>query len=689
MNVNGGVLSMSSYSGTVGPVTLTSGTISGTTGVLAGTSYNVQSGVVSANLGDNAGSVLQKSTTGTVVLSGSNSYAGGTLVQNGLLQLGNANALGTGSLAANGGTLDLAGNSVSVPSFSGAAGRVTDSGGSNATLTVNQNGDSTFGGTIAGNTALTITGPGGSSFEESHGSATALILTGVNTSSGTMTLNNTAGNTMPSLSLLGQWSGPVAIKSGLLALGGTGTIANNVTMSGGAIDDLGGSPLIAGNLTVSGGTATWDTYGTTVAGGVTVLQGGQFNIGAGSSLNTPTVTVNGGVLTTLGGNVLSATTAVTVSGGTLDVPGNVQQIQSLSVGNSGTLNLGVGNLLSVSGSAGFGGTLYVVGISGGSAELVAYGSSSGSFGALTGPGMNNYLLSYGTSELDALHRAVIGSGLTATPALGTIIKGQSTAFTVALANTAPLGGAALNYSGTAGANVLGSLSGTLAAGQSGAISGFAFSTAGIGPSQTGSFTIGDANSTGPQSGAVTVNVLANRTVTATAIAGLRVMQGQVAGGISTLTTSDPGNGDLTAASNTAFTVNNPANGNSVVFAGSTTGGTIGASVTAGGALGAGTIGTVTLLASGGQGLPGETDTAPSVTISGNIVTNRVVTATPIALGRFMASQSVGGTSTLSTTGGDDSYTRVTVNGMIFNSAISTSTYTLGAGTYGRARSAAA
>ena len=123
VNVNGGVLSMSSYNGTVGPVTLTGGTISGTTGVLTGTSYSVQSGVISADLGDNSGSVLQKTTGGTVVLSGNNSYAGGTVVQNGLLQLGNTGVLGTGALAANGGTLDLAGYSVSVPSFSGAAVR--------------------------------------------------------------------------------------------------------------------------------------------------------------------------------------------------------------------------------------------------------------------------------------------------------------------------------------------------------------------------------------------------------------------------------------------------------------------------------------------------------------------------------------------------------------------------------------
>ena len=51
-------------------------------------------------------------------------------------------------------------------------------------------------------------------------------------------------------------------------------------------------------------------------------------------------------------------------------------------------------------------------------------------------------------------------------------------------------------------------------------------------------------------------------------------------------------------------------------------------------------------------------------------------------GRFMASQSVGGASTLATTGDDDSNTRVTVNGTLFNSATSTSTYNLASGTYG-------
>ena len=74
-------------SSTVGQVTLTSGRIidSVGNGLLSGTSYNVQSGLISANLGDISGSPLTKTGAGTVTLSGSNSYTGGTFVNAGTL----------------------------------------------------------------------------------------------------------------------------------------------------------------------------------------------------------------------------------------------------------------------------------------------------------------------------------------------------------------------------------------------------------------------------------------------------------------------------------------------------------------------------------------------------------------------------------------------------------------------------
>ena len=76
-------------------------------------------------------------------------------------------------------------------------------------------------------------------------------------------------------------------------------------------------------------------------------------------------------------------------------------------------------------------------------------------------------------------------------------------------------------------------------------------------------------------------------------------------------------------------------------------------------------------------------TSPATAIV-DVLAQRSVTASSISLGqggRFMASQSVGGMSTLSTSGNDSSYTRVTVNGTLFNSATSTSIYDLASGTY--------
>ena len=81
---------------------------------------NSQSSTYAGELGGLGG--LVKTGTGILTVGGSNSFGGGTTVNNGTLQLGNVAALGTGGLAANGGTLDLAGSSVTVPSFSGDRG---------------------------------------------------------------------------------------------------------------------------------------------------------------------------------------------------------------------------------------------------------------------------------------------------------------------------------------------------------------------------------------------------------------------------------------------------------------------------------------------------------------------------------------------------------------------------------------
>jgi autotransporter-associated beta strand protein len=123
---------------------------------------------------------LTKIGSGKLTLTAINTYSGWTTVSSGILQLGNSAALGTSSLAADGGTLDLAGYSATVSSFSGAAGVVSNSvTGTLATLTFNQLIDTTFSGSI-------MDGRGQVAFDL-QGSGT-LTLTGTNTFTGGTTV---------------------------------------------------------------------------------------------------------------------------------------------------------------------------------------------------------------------------------------------------------------------------------------------------------------------------------------------------------------------------------------------------------------------------------------------------------------------------------------------------------------------
>ena len=150
--------------------------------------YNIAGSQTASYTISGSGSVT-KTGSGFVQLAGGNSYSGGTVVQNGVLQLGNASAIGTGGLAANGGTLDLASNSVMVPSFSGAAGVVSNSAtGTLATLSVNQPIATTFGGSIndglgqvglvlQGSSTLTLSGTNGYSGGTTIADSSTLIAT--------------------------------------------------------------------------------------------------------------------------------------------------------------------------------------------------------------------------------------------------------------------------------------------------------------------------------------------------------------------------------------------------------------------------------------------------------------------------------------------------------------------------------
>lgn len=94
--VMGGTLDIGSFNQNMKAVNLVSGSITGSGGTITGTSYLVQSGSVSANLAG-SGVVMNKSTSGTVTLTGANTFSGGANVAAGTLLVNNASGSGTGS----------------------------------------------------------------------------------------------------------------------------------------------------------------------------------------------------------------------------------------------------------------------------------------------------------------------------------------------------------------------------------------------------------------------------------------------------------------------------------------------------------------------------------------------------------------------------------------------------------------
>ncbi len=97
VTINGGTLSIGSNSDTVGILTLSGGAINGTSGTLSASSYQLQSGTVSAKLGGSAS--INKTTAGTVALNAANTFTGDTVINGGTLEANVSSALGaTGNI---------------------------------------------------------------------------------------------------------------------------------------------------------------------------------------------------------------------------------------------------------------------------------------------------------------------------------------------------------------------------------------------------------------------------------------------------------------------------------------------------------------------------------------------------------------------------------------------------------------
>jgi autotransporter-associated beta strand protein len=207
----------------------TIGSLSGSGNVLlngfliAGT--NNASGVFSGRISGTNG--LEKAGTGTLTLSGTNTYGGPTEMNNGTLRVGSATALPglTWASVDPAGTLDVNGFAVAVGALSGSAGGRVLLGNGSLTVGAANLGDGfdVFGGAISGNGGLTKVG------------------TGTLTLSGTDTYFGTTHVTGGTLLVTGFLVGDVNLDAGttLAGTGFTGNVSGAGTVSPGTANATG------------------------------------------------------------------------------------------------------------------------------------------------------------------------------------------------------------------------------------------------------------------------------------------------------------------------------------------------------------------------------------------------------------------------------------------------------------------
>jgi autotransporter-associated beta strand protein len=245
------------------------------------------------------GGGLAKNGLGILTLSGANSYAGGTILNAGTLRLAPGASLPTpGPLAVNGGILDLNGNNLAIGSLSGLGGRIELGSG---TLTVAEQGNTSFAGILVGTGGLTMQGPG------------VLSLAGANT-----------------------YTGPTNVNGGRLAI--NGSIASDVTVAAGG--NLGGSGIITGTVTNNGIVSPGNSIGTlNVVGSLTQAAGSSFQVetdsaGQADRINVSgapgTAAIAGGTVTLTGASgVYAPSTTYTILNATGGVTGTFANASSL------------------------------------------------------------------------------------------------------------------------------------------------------------------------------------------------------------------------------------------------------------------------------------------------------------------------------------------------------------------------
>ena len=310
--------------GSLTGATATAQVFLGTATLTAGDASNTTFAGVISETGD-----LVKEGTGTLTLSGVNTFTGTTSINNGTLSISADSGLGTAPGVATAGHLSFDGGTLNTSvTFSLDSNRGIALNAGDGTVDTDFGTTLTYGGIMAGTGDLTKDGTG------------TLTLSGVNTYTGSTTID---GGTLSISADSGLGAAPGAATAGHLSFDG-GTLNTSATFS---LDSNRGIALNAGGGTIETDAATTLTYGGIMAGTGSFDKTGTGTLVLGGvNTYTGTTTVQAGTLEVTDPSALGGTGSGTVvqSGATLEVSGIAANMSAEPLTINGTGVGGVGAL---------------------------------------------------------------------------------------------------------------------------------------------------------------------------------------------------------------------------------------------------------------------------------------------------------------------------------------------------------